>query len=70
MSFERGIVDEDDPKQTNRRAIACRRCGGDGIEGVVSREMAIDAGDSRLEGERVPCSSCGGRGVIEFEEGE
>lgn len=46
---------------------ACRSCGGTGVSGVVSYEMAADAGDPRLEGTQVFCFYCGGSGTV-FEE--
>ena len=52
----------------------CSDCGGGGVAGVVTRSMAMDAGDLSLEGYKVPCSTCGGDGwvidVVEEEDPE
>ena len=40
----------------------CVACGGSGIGGEVSRDMAIDACMPGVEGQEVPCSFCNGDG--------
>lgn len=42
----------------------CSTCGGSGCLGIVSREMASDAGSPELEGQPIGCSTCGGDGYI------
>ena len=37
----------------------CEACGGTGVAGVVSHEMALDAGERQLEGEPIECEYCG-----------
>ena len=44
--------------------VPCNACGGTGVEGYVTHEMAIDAGDRVLEGQPLPCSRCGGDGWL------
>lgn len=43
----------------------CDACGGGGVLGVVSRDMARDAGEPALEGQEVPCDRCGGYGSLD-----
>lgn len=42
----------------------CDVCGGAGIVGIVSKDMARDAGDMAMEGYEVPCNQCGGQGWV------
>lgn len=35
--------------------MACPGCGGTGIGGYVSWEMASDAGEPSMEGQPIPC---------------
>lgn len=44
--------------------IPCPNCGGGGVLGIVTRDMAMDAGDLRLEGEYVLCDTCAGSGNV------
>jgi hypothetical protein len=44
--------------------IPCPQCGGTGIIGEVSREMAIDGGDRSLEGQIIECDVCRGGGFV------
>lgn len=39
----------------------CQNCGGTGIAGYATREMALDAGDVQLEGQPVTCPFCAER---------
>lgn len=50
--------------------IPCPECSGAG-RFLVTREMAIDAGDSKMQGEWL-CQKCGGDGyfLVEEEDGE
>lgn len=43
---------------------SCDNCGGGGIVGIISREMAMDAGEPAMEGQEVPCDTCGGHGWV------
>jgi hypothetical protein len=42
----------------------CMDCGGSGVGGYVSREMALDGCDPQLEGQPITCGSCDGDGVV------
>lgn len=42
--------------------VMCDACGGTGVEGYASREMAMDGGDPSLEGMAIPCGNCNGDG--------
>jgi RecJ-like exonuclease len=42
----------------------CPHCHGGGISGIVSPEMAADAGEPGMAGMEVPCSTCGGQGWV------
>jgi len=46
------------------KKIICSSCNGIGIVGEVTREMAIDAGDIRYEGNIISCHECDGEGWI------
>jgi hypothetical protein len=52
------------------RQVPCLACGGDGILGQVSREMALDAGEPAMEGQTILCDRCGSHGWIFEENGE
>jgi len=59
-----------------RRKIKCLQCEGTGVipiervAGYVTKDMAIDAGDLKLQGEAIKeetemvCPSCGGWGYV------
>jgi len=40
--------------------VRCRNCGGSGVGGYATREMAMDGGDASLEGQPIPCGCHGG----------
>lgn len=42
----------------------CPNCGG-GALGIVTQEMATDAGMPEIVGQPVPCDTCGGYGSVE-----
>lgn len=42
----------------NANEDKCQNCGGTGIAGYATRDMALDAGDAQLEGQPVACSFC------------
>lgn len=44
----------------------CHRCGGRGVVGEVTKEMATDAGYSEeVVGQPISCNYCGGQGWLE-----
>lgn len=51
------------PSPLSRDQVACTACDGSGRI-IVSHEMAMDAGDRRMEGETFNCPTCGGDGWI------
>jgi hypothetical protein len=56
-----GYEEEQEPFPEERW---CHVCNGGGALGIVSREMAIDAGAPELEGQVIPCNYCGGYGWL------
>lgn len=44
--------------------IPCPGCGGGGILGYVSRDMALDACEPSMEGMPIPCGRCNGGGCV------
>lgn len=42
--------------------VPCSTCNGGGVVGVVTRDMATDAGEPGMEGMEIPCNACGGQG--------
>jgi len=44
--------------------VTCPMCGGQGLAGIVSRDRATDAEEPEMEGQGMPCSTCGGDGWI------
>lgn len=43
----------------------CDGCGGTGVVGYVSAEMAQDAGDGHSEGDPILCWTCVGTGLAD-----
>lgn len=44
--------------------VVCPDCEGGRLAGVVSREMAMDAGEPSMEGQEVLCATCNGDGFV------
>ncbi len=44
--------------------VPCSYCGGSGIAGEVTHDMAVDGGDRDLEGQPIQCHVCNGGGVV------
>ena len=44
--------------------VVCPDCYGGRLAGVVSREMAMDAGEPSMEGQEIPCATCNGDGFV------
>lgn len=58
----------DQPKQVQEM---CETCGGTGVGGEVTQDMATDAGyGPEIVGQSIPCGVCGGDGWIVTEEAE
>jgi hypothetical protein len=53
--------EEQEPLPEDRR---CHVCNGGGILGIISKEMAMDAGAPEMEGQPLSCHYCGGYGWL------
>jgi hypothetical protein len=62
-NYPEGVTDNDpyfDLPNAHEDEDVCRNCDGSGIAGYATREMALDAGDTQLEGQPVTCPFCKG----------
>jgi hypothetical protein len=57
-NYPSGVSDNDFNDDPDGEHQECQNCGGTGIEGYATREMALDAGDPSLEGQPVACRFC------------
>ncbi len=49
------------------RQVPCPAGCYAGVAGIVTRDMAHDAGDLSLEGQEMSCGTCGGDGFVREE---
>jgi len=55
----------DNASGANEVQAECSSCGGTGIAGYISEDMASDGGlGPDVVGRSVPCSTCGGDGWV------
>ena len=71
MAADKPALDIDELERLEKAATpgVCNECGGYGFCGEVSRDMALDACDLALEGQRIGCSRCNGSGQY-YSEGQ
>ena len=52
------------PERVEIVEVVCPDCYGGRLAGIVSRDMATDAGEPSMEGQEILCATCNGDGFV------